>query len=229
MHGTFTVHHVSFYESMPIQHPFTSFSEDEFRILDVKPCEKEYLFHSTAKSLVALDPIFNAKHAAYGSVHEYGAPVVFATDKPSNAFCYRPSELYAQTRERYGTSVYHRLTHENHKILLGAHLQGFIYVISGKDFYEVLREDLEVGQWTRSTEWITDKKVTPLEKIEVTKPYDWEMIPEYEFLGSEYVGEMSAEQYLSLATDENVKRAIRECICKPFIPCIPEPLKKFLL
>ena len=213
---------------MIAQHPFKSFSEYEFRILEVKPCEKEYLFHSTGMDLDALDPEFNVKHSAYGSVHEYGVPVAFASDKPSNAFCYKPSDLYAKTRAEYGTSVYHRLIHGNHKILLGAHLQGYIYVLSGKDFYEVLREDFEVGAWTRSTEWISDKKVTPIEKIEIAKPYDWEMIPEYEFLGSKYVGEMSAEQYLSLAKDEDVKRAIRERIEKPFIPFIPEKLRKFL-
>jgi hypothetical protein len=100
--------------------------------------------------------------------------------------------------------------------------------LPGKDFYEVLREDFEVGIWTRSTEWISDKKVTPIEKIKITKPYDWEMIPEYEFLGSEYVGEMPAEQYLSLAKNEGVKRAIRECIDQPFVPFVPEKLRKFL-
>ncbi len=213
---------------MFFQHPFKSFAEDEFKIVDVQPCQKEYLFHSSGKELDVLDPVFNVKHAAYGSVHEYGVPVVFASDRPSDAFCYRPSEIYAKTRAEHGTSVYLRLTHENHKILLGAHLQGYIYVLSGKEFYEVVREDFEVGTWVRSTEWISDVKVTPLERIEITRPYDWEMIPEYEFLGPEYVGEMSAEKYLSLAKDESVKRAIRKCIIQPFIPFVPEELKKFL-
>jgi hypothetical protein len=49
--------------------------------------------------------------------------------------------------------------------------------------------------------------VTPIEKIKITKPYDWEMIPEYEFLGSEYVGEMPAEQYLSLAKKRRGKKS----------------------
>lgn len=209
-------------------HPFKSFSEDEFRIIDAKPCAKEFLFHSSSKKIDVLDPSFNAKHSAYGSVHEYGVPVVFAGDKPSNAFCYEPTELYKKTREEQGTSVYHRLTHENHQILLGANLHGYIYVLSGKDFYEITREDFEVGEWVRSTEWISDNSVTPIQVIKITKPYDWEMIPEYEFLGKENVGLMSAAKYLSLATDEKVKRAIEECINKPFRPFVPEELKKYL-
>jgi hypothetical protein len=211
-----------------MEHPFKSFSEDEFRIIEVKPCTKEFLFHSSGKKLDILDPSYNSKHSAYGSVHEYGVPVVFASEKPSNAFCYEPTELYTKTKLEKGTSVYHRLTHENHKILLGARLAGYIYVLSGKDFFEIVREDLELGEWVRSTEWISPHKVNPVEAIEITKPYDWEMVPEYEFLGSEYVGEMPAEQYLLLAKNEAVKSAIRACIEKPFVPFVPEPLKKYL-
>ncbi len=81
----------------------------------------------------------------------------------------------------------------------------------------------------RSTEWISDKKVTPVEQIEISKPYDWEMLPEYEFLGLEYIGEMEAERYISLASNEEVKKAIRGCISKPFTPFIPEQLKRFLV
>lgn len=155
-------------------------------------------------------------------------PVVFASDKPSNAFCYEPTETYIQTRKDVGTSIYHRLIHEEHRILLGAHLKGYIYVLAGSNFYEVIREDFEVGEWVRSTEWISENKVIPIEVIEITQPYDWEMIPEYEFLGIEYVGEMSTEKYLSLAKDEKVKAVIKECIAKPFVPYIPEALKKYL-
>ncbi len=161
-------------------------------------------------------------------MHEYGVPVVFASDEPSNAFCYEPTDLYIKTRQEVGTSVYHRLTHEDHKILLGARLKGYIYVLSGSDFYEVQREDFEIGEWRQSTEWISPNMVTPVEVIEITKPYDWEMLPEYEFLGNEYVGEMPAERYLSLAKNETVKEAIRGCVEKPFTPFIPEALKKYL-
>ncbi len=212
-----------------IEHPFKSFSDEEFKIIDVKKCEREFLFHSSGKRFEVLDPAYNAKHAAYGSVHEYGVPVVFASDKPSNAFCYESTEVYSKTREVEGTSVYHRLTHDNHRILLGANLKGYLYVLKGSDFYEVVREDFEIGKWSRSTEWVATDKVTPVETIEITQPYDCEMIPEYEFLGREYVGEMSAERYLSLAKDEKVKRAIQECISKPFVPVVPEVLKKYLV
>jgi hypothetical protein len=209
-------------------HPFKSYSENEFRIIEVKKCTKNFLFHSSSKKIEVLDPTRNVKHRAYGAVHEYGVPVVYASDTPSNAFCYEPTELYKQTRKTEGTSVYHRLTYENHKILLGAELRGYIYVVFGKDFYEVTREDFEVGEWVRSTEWVSTHKVTPIEAIEITKPYDWEMIPEYEFLGKEYVGEMPAETYITLAKDENVKKAIRECIAKPFLPFVPGTLRKYL-
>jgi len=123
------------------QHPFKSYSEDEFRILEVKQCDREFLFHSSGKEIDVLDPYFNSKREAFGNAHEYGVPVVYAMDKPSNAFCYEPTKQYEATRERVGNSVYHRLTHENHKILLGVHLKGFIYVLSGHDFYEITRED----------------------------------------------------------------------------------------
>jgi hypothetical protein len=175
-----------------------------------------------------LDPKCNRKLDAYGSVHEYGVPVVYASDKPSNAFCYEPTESYAKTRDEHGTSVYHRLTHENHKILLGANLKGYIYVLKGSDFFEVVREDFELGKWIRSTEWISPHEVTPIEVIEITKPYDWEMLPEYEFLGTAHVGEMSAKEYLALAKDESVKLALQDVIKNPFVPYIPESLKKYI-
>lgn len=213
---------------MSTNHPFKSFSEDDFRIVEVAPCVKKFLFHSSGKRFDVLDPAYNIAHSAYGGMHEYGVPVVFASERPSNAFCYEPTEFYSKTREEYGTSVYHRLVHENHKILLGTRLKGHIYVFSGKDFYEVVREDFEVGEWVRSTEWVSPHQVATIERIEITKPYDWEMLPEYEFLGSDYVGEMPAERYLSLAHDEHVKRAIRECISKPFAPFVPDTLRKYL-
>lgn len=209
-------------------HPFKSFAPDEFRIIEVKSCTKKFLFHSSGKKLEELDPAFNSKHGAYGSAHEYGVPVVFASDKPSNAFCYEPTQLYVKTRQDVGTSIYHRLTHENHRILLGARLNGYIYVLSGDDFYEIIREDFELGEWIRSTEWISPTKVVPIEAIQITKPYDWEMIPEYEFIGTKYVGEMPVGKYLSLAKDEAVKKAISQCISKPFAPFVPESLKKYL-
>lgn len=209
-------------------YPFKSFAPNQFRIIEVKSCTKKFLFHSSGKKLEELDPSFNSKHGAYGSAHEYGVPVVFASDKPSNAFCYEPTELYAKTRQNIGTSVYHRLIHEDHKILLGTRLKGYIYVLLGSDFYEVIREDFEVGEWVRSTEWISPNKVVPIEAIEITQPYDWEMIPEYEFLGTEYVGEVSAEKYLSIVKDEAVKKVIQDCIGKPFVPFVPEALKKYL-
>lgn len=213
---------------MTKNHPFESFNSDEFKIIDVKPCNKKFLFHSSSQKITDLDPSFNTRHSAYGSVHEYGIPVLYASEYPSNAFCYEPTELYTKTKKEIGTSVYHRLTHNNHKILLGARLKGYLYILPGKDFYEVVRNDFEVGKWIRSTEWISIKKIIPIEVIEIKQPYDWEMIPEYEFLGTDLVGEMSAEKYLSLAKDERVKKAIRDCISKPFVPFVPEILKKYL-
>ncbi len=207
--------------------PFQSFSEDEFKIIEVKPCTKKFLFHSSSKKLDRLDPKYNRKLEAYGS-HEYGVPVVYASDTPSNAFCYEPTEQYAKTREKYGTSVYHRLVHKNHKILLGSTLKGFIYVLPGADFFEVTRDDFEMGKWIRSVEWVSPHQVIPIETIEITKPYDWEMLPEYEFLGTEHVGEMSATDYTALAKDESVKQAIKTLIEKPFTSSVPETLRKYI-
>jgi hypothetical protein len=68
----------------------------------------------------------------------------------------------------------------------------------------------------------------PIEAIEITKPYDWEMIPEYEFLGTGHVGEMDAMEYLALAKDESVKKAVQSCINEPFIPFVPDALKKYI-
>ncbi len=104
---------------MKIIHSFKSYSEEEFRIISVTPCTRTFLFHSTGKQIDELDPSFNTPHEAYGSVHEYGLPVIFASDAPSNAFCYEPTDVYKKNRQEFGTSVYHRLVHENHKILLG--------------------------------------------------------------------------------------------------------------
>jgi hypothetical protein len=214
---------------MNIEQQLKSFNEDEFKIIEVKPCTKEFLFHSSGKKIEKLDPKFNRKLDAYGSVHEYGIPVVYASDKPSNAFCYTPTELYEETRRREGNSVYHRLIHENHRILLGADLKGYIYVLSGKDFYEVTREDFETGKWIRSVEWISPHEVVPVDSIEITQPYDWEMIPEYEFLGAQYVGELTAKEYLFHAKNPLVKQAIEACIEKSFVPFIPDKLKKYII
>jgi len=213
---------------MENKHPFISFAPDVFRILKVTPCGKEFLFHSSAKDLTHIDPQFNTTHSAYNSKYEYGIPVVYASDKPSNAFCYEPTELYIKTKQSVGTSVYHRLIHKHHQILLGAKLRGYIYVLSGKDFYEITREDFEAGEWVQSIEWISTEKIFPVDKIKIVEPYDWEMIPEYEFLGIDHVGTISVEKYLSLAKDEVVKSAILEYIHKPFKSVIPEGLKKYL-
>jgi hypothetical protein len=208
--------------------PFKSFSETEFKIIEVKSCTKKFLFHASGKKLEKLDPVYNRKLGAYGFVHEYGVPVVYASDSPSNAFCYEPTDVYIKTREQQGTSVYHRLIHENHKILLGANMKGYIYVLPGSDFFEVTRDDFEMGKWIRSVEWISPHEVAPIEAIEITKPYDWEMIPEYEFLGIDHVGEMSAIEYLNLAKDESVKQAVKKCIDRPFSQFVPEALKKYI-
>jgi hypothetical protein len=101
---------------MHIQHPILGkiYSyQGIFKIIEVKQCTKKFLFHSSGKKIETLDPSFNSVHSAYTSLYEYGVPVVFASDKPSNAFCYEPTELYIKTRQDIGTSVYHRLIHNS--------------------------------------------------------------------------------------------------------------------
>ena len=85
-----------------------------------------------------------------------------------------------------------------------------------------------MGKWIRSIEWISPNEVKPIEAIEITKSFDWEMIPEYEFLGTEHVGEMPAVEYLALAKNDEVKKAIQVCIDKPFVSFIPDSLKKYI-
>ena len=50
------------------------------------------------------------------------------------------------------------------------------------------------------------------------------MLPEYEFLGKQFVGFIKVEQYLKLAKDKKVKDAILKLISKPFVPVVPEKL-----
>jgi hypothetical protein len=207
---------------------FKSYDTSEMKIVSIKPATQKYLFSGSGSLIKTFDPKYNSKLASYGNVYEFGLPVVFATNEPSNAFCYKPTEKYKKTRKEHGKSVYHRLTHKNIKILLGANLHGFIHVIPGDDFYEVVRDDFEVGKWTRSTEWISINKIKPIDVIPITKPYDWIMIPEYEFIGYKYVGQMTAKKYLSIATDDTTKNAIQNIINKPFTPYINPKLKKYM-
>ncbi len=205
-----------------------SYSEKDFKILSVKKCTNKFLFHSSGKKFKYLDPKYNSKKNAFGGVHEYSLPVVFATEKPSAAFCYTMTKKYSDTKKRVGNSAYHRLYYKDHNLLLGTKIGGYIHVLRGEDFYEIKRKDFENGKWETSTEWISDKKVKSIESIKVIKPFDWEMIPKYEFLGSQYVGLMKVQEYLKLAKDEKVKNIIVKTVSKPFIKTIPEKLKKYL-
>lgn len=205
-----------------------SYDHKNFKILSIKKCEHKFLFHSSGKNLTYLDPKFNLKKKAFGNVHEYGIPVVFAGDKPSAAFCYTMTTKYSREKAKVGDSVYHRLFYKDHKILLGAKIGGYIYVLKGSNFYEVRRKDFENGKWEISTEWISPNIIRPIEKIKISKPFDWEMLPEYEFLGKRFVGFIKAEQYLKLAKDKKVTDAILKLISKPFVPTIPVKLKKYL-
>ena len=205
-----------------------SYDQKNFKILSVKKCRHRFLFHSTGKNLKHLDPKYNTKKKAFGDVHEYGVPVVFAAEKPNAAFCYTMTKKYSHTKSEIGDSAYHRLFYKDHKILLGAKIGGYIYVLKGSDFYEVKRKDFENGKWETSREWISPDKVYPIEKIRISKPFDWVMLPEYEFLGKQFVGFIKVEQYLKLAKDKKVKDAILKLISKPFVPVVPEKLKKYL-
>ncbi|MFN7161062.1 MAG: hypothetical protein ACK4NC_05680 [Candidatus Gracilibacteria bacterium] len=203
---------------------FTPYDSSQMHILDVQPCTEKYVFHGSGKDFSTLSPAFH-KPTENGN-YEFGEPVVFGHTTPSGMFCYEPTEQYQSYKEKY-RFVFHRLYYKNRHILLGAKLKGFIYVFLGQDFYRIEREDWEIGKWEKGVEYISTKEVTPIDKIPILAPYDCEMLEAYEFLGQEYVGLMSAQEYIKLAKDPYVCKEIQTLLDTPFIPVFPKGLEKY--
>lgn len=212
---------------MSLKHPFKPHKvyKKELEIISVKKCILPYVFHGTNKNLKTLDPSHNTKIGLKG--HELGVPVVYASKLASDAFCYTPIESYKKQRKKLKKSAYYRITYKNRKFLLGANFGGYIYVCKGSDFYEIKRKDFENNKWVISTEWITDKKVKPLVKIKISKPFEWECIPAYEFIGYHKVGELPASEYLRYVKDEKIKEKIKKYLKTKFNPVFPKKLKKY--
>ena len=68
----------------------------ELKIISIKPCKLPYLFHGSNKKLKILDPSFNKLIGTGG--HELGTPVIYASSKISDAFCYKPIKSYIKQR-----------------------------------------------------------------------------------------------------------------------------------
>ncbi len=198
----------------------------ELKIISAKPCKLGYVFHGSGKKLKFLDPSFNSQIGKGG--HELGVPIVYASSKPSDAFCYTPIKAYRNQRRKSGKSVYYRLLSGKRKILLGAKFGGYIYVCKGSDFYEIIRMDFENGKWIRSTEWVSYKKVEPIETVKISKPFEWECIPTYEFIGYDKVGNLNVKEYLKYAKKTEVIEKIKSKLKEKFIPKMPKELKKYI-
>ena len=183
-------------------------NDPSMRILKQGPVlDKDFLYHASGKKFDLLDPSYNSKKS-YG--HEYGVPVVFAGDAPSSAFASNPTAEYQDVKNKINNSVYHRLIDEmtGRKALLGHTPGGYLYKLPASAFTQIDREDNELGKWTKSTEYVSNRAVKPI-SVTAMKSTDVDAIPEYEYLGEDFVGEMPAQQYLKRAKNPKVIAAIK--------------------
>lgn len=197
----------------------------KFKILSHKLCTKKYLFHTSSENLKELDPKFCQK---VNGIYEYNKPTIHAFDYVTNEYCFKPVGNYKKVLDSGIFWAHHKLKLKDRILFLGTRLKGYIYVLDGSKFYEVIRKDFECGKWRKSTEWVCYQKIKPLKKIKILGPIDVENIPEYEFLGLEYVGLMKPEKYLKLVKDPKIKLVIGREINKDFKPWSSSELKKYL-
>lgn len=199
--------------------------KSKFQIISHKPCTKKYLFHSSSENLKELDPKLCRK---VNGVYEYDRPTIHAFDYLTNEYCFEPVGVYKKVLDSGISWAHHKLKLKDRILFLGTKLKGYIYILDGCQFYEVVRKDFECGKWRKSTEWICYQKIKPLKKIKVLGPIDVENITEYQFLGSEHVGLMKPEKYLKLANNQKVRSAIKKKMNEKFTPWISSELKKYL-
>jgi hypothetical protein len=198
---------------------------EKFKIISHKPCKKKYLFHASSKNLKELNPTFCKK---VNGTYEYDKPTIHAFDYITNEYCFKPVGGYKKALDSGIGWAHHKLKLKDRILFLGTKLSGYIYVLDGTKFYEVVRKDLECGKWRTATEWICYKKIKPIKKIKILNPIDVENIKEYEYLGPERVGLMSPEKYLKLVKDKEVAKAIRRKIKVKFRPWKTTELGEFL-
>ena len=183
-------------------------NDPNMRILSQGPVtDRDFLYHASGKKFDSLDPSYNSKKS-FG--HEYNAPVVFAGDSPSSAFAANPTAEYQAVKDKIRNSVYHRLIDEQtgRKALLGHTPGGYLYKLPASAFTKIDREDNELGKWNKSTEYVSHMPVKPI-SVTPMQSTDVDAIPEYEYLGEDFVGEMPAQHYLNHAKDPKVIAAVK--------------------
>ena len=188
-------------------HEYTA-NDPNMRILSQGPVtDRDFLYHASGKKFDSLDPSYNSKKS-FG--HEYNAPVVFAGDSPSSAFAANPTAEYQAVKDKIKNSVYHRLIDEQtgRKALLGHTSGGYLYKLPASAFTKIDREDNELGKWNKSTEYVSHLPVKPI-SVTPMQSTDVDAIPEYEYLGEDFVGEMPAQHYLNHAKDPKVIAAVK--------------------
>ena len=188
-------------------HEYTA-NDPNMRIISQGPVtDKDFLYHTSGKKFDSLDPSYNSKKS-FG--HEYNSPVVFAGDSPSSAFASNPTAEYQAVKDKIKNSVYHRLIDEQtgRKALLGHTPGGYLYKLPASAFTKIDREDNELGKWNKSTEYISRMPVKPI-SVTPMQSTDVDAIPEYEYLGEDFVGEMPAQHYLNHAKDPKVIAAVK--------------------
>lgn len=191
------------------------------RIISKKKCKRKFLYHSSSKSFKVLDPKYCNK---LNGKYEYGKPTTHAFAKITNEYCFEPIGDYKKMLDSGVCWAHHKIKLKNRILFLGTKLKGYIYVLNGKDFYEIIRQDFMNGKWRTAKEYVSFKKIRPIKKIKIKAPIDVENIPEYEYLGEKYVGFISPKKYLKLAKDRKVKEAIKKAMKRKFTPWISNEL-----
>lgn len=201
--------------------------DTDVRVISLKPAKQKYLFHASPKKLNILDPQKNKNVYGEGG-YEFGSPVVFARAKPTDDFCKLYSHDYIKVRKNISGRIYHNLTYKGRTLHLGSKHHGYIYVLEGQNFFEMTYEIFQLGKWSKYKEWVSFFSVKPIESIKIEKPFEWDKIKEYEFLGKEYVGKLSAKKYLSLVKNNKVKKAVTNWMINEPKKVLPMELKKYI-
>lgn len=201
--------------------------DKDIRIVSLKPAKQKYLFHASPKSFSILDPQKNKNTYNKGG-YEFGTPVVFARAKPTDDFCKLYSSDYIKVRKNISGRIYHNLTYKGRNLHLGSRHYGYIYVIGGKNFFEITFEIFQLGKWNKYKEWVSFFPVKPIEKIKIERPFEWDKIKEYEFVGKEFVGNLAANKYLKLVKNNKVKIAVINWMENNSKKSIPIKLKKYI-
>jgi hypothetical protein len=195
------------------------------KIISKERCKKKFLFHSSSKNIKILDPKYCKK---VNEKYEHKKPTIHAFDKITNEYCFEPVGEYERVLKSGISWAHHKLKLKGRTLFLGTKLKGYIYVLDGTEFYEIIRKDFMQGKWIKAKEYVCYKKLKPIKKVKITKPIDVENIKEYEYLGQEFVGLMNPRKYLKLCKNDKVKEAIKKAMNKKFKPYIPRELKNFV-